>query len=486
MTAIKKVLHTCFLIPVPGTMVQGSKYIALLFLAVALSGCADIDGMSDEASITSFRVVSCHPEGIRTDAPVMTGNIITIPYKNNALACPDIITVDVAYTTEGSVVDVLVDAGDDPSALVFESRSATREISLITKSGVPVTYTVKLEIQQSELAILHFAVQHSAPAQAEVPPVGVLDFCGKTVTLMLAREAFPLTVIPDITLFDGASFKNYTPGDGLEFQTAGDTQTLTVMYGDEELNWTVRLEVAPQLPNSGFDEWFHAWLSPNETKEQIGRSAAELFWCTTNDPLAGFETTKVAGARGGAGDYAAQLHTNIKDVMGIRKLGAAGLFIGFFKLNLAYLDDPVRMTKMGRPFLMRPKKAVFSGKYTAGHPYYMQDPGTKTPVETSGNDQGSCRVRLEHWTDNAGRVLYNYVPVTPEEYETITRVIVGEGELIISPVPDWVRMDVPVSYRSALQVTHIIVDFASSKDGASFRGADGSILTVDNFELLYD
>ena len=441
--------------------------------------------MSDRAAITSFHVVSCQPEGIRTESPAITGNTITIPYKNNAYACPAI-TLNVAYTTEGKVVDVLVDAGGDPSTLVFESESATREISLIAESGVPVTYTVKLENRPSELSIFHFAVSNVAPPQAGVPPIGVLDYCGKTVTLMLPRDAFPLTVTPDITLFDGASFKNYTPGDGLEFQTAGDTQTLTVMYGDEELNWTVRLVVAPQLPNSGFDEWYHAWGSPNETKEQIGHSVTELFWCTTNDPLAGFETTKVAGERGSAGDYAAQLHTNIKDVLGIRKLGAAGLFTGFFKLNLSYLNDPVRMTKMGRPFLLRPTKAVFSGKYTAGHPYYMEDPATKRPVETSGNDRGSCRVRLEHWTGAGGQVLYNYMPATPEEYEAVNCEVVGEGELIISSVPDWVRMEVPVSYRSTLQVTHIIVDFASSKDGASFRGADGSVLTVDNFELLYD
>ncbi|MDR0737500.1 MAG: PCMD domain-containing protein [Prevotellaceae bacterium] len=468
-------------------MIQGSKYIALLFFAIALSGCADIDGMSDEASITSFHVMSCRPEGIRAESPVITGRTITIPYKNNAPSCPGIITVEASYATAGNVVDVLIDAGDDPSALVFEVNSAFREISLITKSGVPVTYTVKLEERQSELSIFHFEVQDFAPAHAGVPPVGVLNFCDKTITLLLARDAFPLTVTPAITLFEGASFKDYAPGAGLEFQTAGDVHTLTVMYDGEELDWTVRLDVAPQLPNSGFDDWFHAWSSPNETKEQIGRGAAELFWCTTNDPLAGFETTKVAGERGGAGDYAAQLHTNIKDVVGIRKLGAAGLFTGFFKLNLAYLDDPVRMTKMGRPFLLRPVKAVFSGKYTAGRPYYMQDPETKMPVETSGNDQGSCRVRLEHWTNSAGKVLYNYTPVTQEEYEAITREVVGEGERLISPVSNWTRMEVPVTYHhSTLQVTHIIVDFASSKDGASFRGADGSVLTVDNFELLYD
>jgi hypothetical protein len=271
----------------------------------------------------------------------------------------------------------------------------------------------------------------------------------------------------------------------LTFQTAGDTHTLTITDGEEELDWTVRLKVSPQLPNSGFDEWFHAWGPPNETKEQIGSNGSALFWCTTNDPLAGFETTKVTGERGAAGDYAAQLYTNIKDVLGIRKLGAAGLFTGFFKLNLSYLDTPVRMTKMGRPFLLRPKKAVFSGKYTSGHTYYVEG-SNHTPVVAPGNDQGSCRVRLEHWKDVAGKVLYDYEPVTETEYEAVTRIPVGKGELIIDPVSNWTHMEVPVSYQSPLSVTHIVVDFASSKDGAFFRGADGSVLTVDNFELLYD
>jgi hypothetical protein len=321
-----------------------------------------------------------------------------------------------------------------------------------------------------------------------MPAVGVINLYGRTVTLPLARASFPLTVTPDITLFPGASFKDYTPGADLVFDSPDDTHVLTVMCDGEKLDWTVRLDVAPQLPNSGFDEWFHAWPSPNETKEQIGSSAAALFWCTTNDPLAGFETTKVAGERGAANDYAAQLRTNVKDVLGIRKLGAAGLFTGFFKLNLAYLSDPVRMTKMGRPFLMRPKKAVFAGKYVAGSPYYVEDPGTHQPVEAAGSDRGSCRIRLEHWTDATGKVLYHYAPVTPEEYEDekITRTVVGKGKLIINPAPDWTDMEVPVHYSSDLQVTHIVVDFASSADGALFRGADGSVLTVDNFRLVYD
>jgi hypothetical protein len=463
-------------------MIRRSKYIALCFLAIALSDCADVDGMSDEAAITSFHVLSCQPEGIRAEAPVIAGNIITIPYKNNTRSCPDIITVKVSYITTGSVVDVLVDVGDDPSTLVFKGESAPPEISLITKSGVPVTYTVKLESRP----ILHFAVSSFEPEEAGMPAIGVLDFCSKTVTLMLSSKTFlPLTVIPDITLFNGGSFKNYAPGDRLTFQTASDTHKFTITDGEDEIDWTVRLEVAPQLPNSGFDEWFYAWGPPNALKEQIGRDGSALFWCTTNDPLAGFETTKVTGESGAAGDYAAQLHTNIKDVLGIRKLGAAGLFTGFFKLNLAYISTPVRMTKMGRPFLLRPKKAVFSGKYKAGNPYYEEDPATHAPVEASGNDQGSCRVHLEHWKDAAGKVLYNYEPVTEAEYEAVIRVPVGEGERIISPVSNWTRMEVPIVYKSDLPVTHIIVDFASSKDGASFRGADGSVLTVDNFELLY-
>jgi hypothetical protein len=461
---------------------QKNKYIVLLFLAMALSGCADIDGMSEEASITSFRVLSCSENiQIKTNNPDINGNVIILPYKRNVQSAPGVITVKVDYVTEGKVTDVLVDVGDDPYTLVFESESAAREISLITESGVPVTYKVKLENWQT----LRFEISSFTPPEAGMPPVGLVNLFDRMVTLVLAHDAFPLTITPNIVLFPGASFKNYVPGSDLVFNAPDDIHTLTVVYGEEELDWTVRLEVAPQLPNSGFDEWFHAWSPPNDTKEQIGPDATALFWCTTNDPLVGFETTKVTGEQGAPGDYAAQLRTNIKDVMGIRRLGAAGLFTGFFKLNLSYLDDPVRMTKMGCPFLLRPTKAVFSGKYTAGHTYYTQDPVTKAPVEASGNDRGSCLIRLEHWTDNAGKVLYNYVPVTQEEYDALNRTVVGEGELLINPVSNWTRMEVPVTYHSALQVTHIVVDFVSSEAGASFRGADGSTLTVDNFELVY-
>jgi hypothetical protein len=432
--------------------------------------------------MTSFHVISCEPADIHTDEPFISGNTVHIPFSGKLKFFP--ITIKATYTTEGKVVDVL---GDNPAALVFENEAAVQTISLIAESGLPITYTIKVEDKRSKTSILNFEVASFSPAEAEVPPVGLIDHVNNTITLMTARQAFPLTVTPAVTLPEGSSLQSNAP---LVFDEAATTRIITVEDEDgEKLDWTVRLSVAPQLPNSDFNQWFHAWPTPNDTKEQIGTSATDMYWCTTNDPFAGFETTKVAGEEGGAGDYAAQLRTNLKDVLGIRKLGSAGLFTGFFKLNLSYIDDPERMTAMGRPFLMRPKKVVFSAKYKVGAPYYVNDEKTNTPIAAQGDDEGSCRVRVEHWTDAAGNILYNYTPTTFDEYEAVTRTVLGDVELLIGPTPNWTNMEVLINYLSqyqSLPATHIILNFASSQAGAFFRGADGSTLTLDNVKLVYD
>lgn len=474
--------HLCF--SVSDCRVGKNKHALLLLLAfIFLHACADIDNLSDSASITSFSIISYAPTTVQLGEPVLENNIIRIPFSGNTELFP--VTITAALATDGYVADIL---GDDYQNLVFENASSIKEISLITKSGVPVTYQIRFDVDLGTSTIDHFAINSYSPASAEVPDIGMIEPLTATITVMMAREAFPLTVTPSITLLSGAYFDDYTPGDNLVFDDATSTHSLTVKNNDgSELQWTVRLQIAPQLPNSSFDHWYFAWNGSNADKEQIGVSATDAFWGTANDPVVGFETRKVPGELGVPGDYGAQLKTNIKDVIGIRKLGSASLFTGFFKLNLDYLDTPVRMTKMGRPFIMRPKKVIFSAKYIVGYPYYMKDPNNDNNIiQVPGDDRGDCNVRIEQWTDASGKILYNYNAKTPDEYEKVIRTVIGNGVLVIGPTPTWTRMEVPITYTSSLQATHIVVSFASSKDGMEFRGGDGSTLTVDNCILIYD
>ena len=48
------------------------------------------------------------------------------------------------------------------------------------------------------------------------------------------------------------------------------------------------------------------------------------------------------------------------------------------------------------------------------------------------------------------------------------------------------EMALPITYVSSEKPTHITIVFTSSKDGDLFTGAVGSILIVDDLELLYE
>ncbi len=454
-------------------------FSVLLFLPLlaCLSSCADMEALSSYAKITGFTIDSWTPAAPvqQLGAAEIKDLVIAIP-AGNVQAFP--LTVNASIATDGYVSEVL---GDDIHQLQFDQITSTQKISLITQSGVPVTYIVKLTCLDG---IASFTINNYQAMNLSA--VGQVNEMDNTVTVYAAQETFPLSVEPTITLQAGVQFKSYTPGTPITFASAATTYPLVLLYGEQEVTWTVKLVVAPQLPNYKLNDWYYAWPAPNETKEQPGLQN-QLFWCTTNGPLAGFGTTKVAGESGAAGDYAAKMETLIKGAVGIERYGASSLFTGFFEMDLSKLAEPEKMARMGRPFFLRPSGMRFSAQYTPGPKFYKGNP----PVEEPGTiDEGGAIIRLEHWTNERGQVLYNYNAVSGAEYDKVERTVVGAGELRITNTNNsgWKSLYVPLVYdqgKTNLPVTHIVINFPSSIDGAIFRVALNSVLLIDNVVLEY-
>ncbi len=401
---------------------------------------------------------------------------VRIPLPGAAKEFP--VTVNARITTEGYVADVL---GDDLRSLEFTDLLSIRQISLITQSGVPVTYKIRLDFINS------FALTAALPASAGIAQAGVIDWDERTMRIHAAVGDFPISVVPAFDFGSGVEVLDHS--GTYVFNDAATTYSIRLRYADDEEEvLSLGLSLSPQLPNSGFDQWFNPWPAPNADKEQPGTSSSRLFWCTTNDALAGFGTTKTTGESGPSGDYAARMATEIKGALGIERYGASGLFTGFFELDLALLSDPEKMARMGRPFLLRPSGFYFSAKYTPGPEFTNGSPPNVT-VEPNTVDRGGAHIRLEHWTDAAGKVLYNYSAVNGKEFAAIRKTVLGAGDMLIENTNNtWKRLFCSVNYdesKAGLPVTHIVLTFSSSNYGAEFRVALGSVLVVDNVEMTY-
>ena len=66
--------------------------------------------------------------------------------------------------------------------------------------------------------------------------------------------------------------------------------------------------------------------------------------------------------------------------------------------------------------------------------------------------------------------------------------MIAENEIATMGTKGWVHERLvfrPVPGRGHLLMTHLVVRMSSSWEGAEFKGANGSRLTVDNFKLIY-
>lgn len=227
-----------------------------------------------------------------------------------------------------------------------------------------------------------------------------------------------------------------------------------------------------QLPNSNFERWSksgQAWL--------VYGSGDKQFWSSGNEgtaTLAGNTTTNDNGS--------ARLET----ITAVGNLAAGNLFSGTFGgIDLAAMSANL---SFGKPFTYRPSKMKFEYKY---HPAIV-DGNTKSPELNKGdNDYAHVYIALCTWSSplavNPKKQLFNKddssVIAYGEFYTNKSTDDVTEGKL----GNGFVTKTVTLNYRKAdVKPTYILVVATSSKYGDYFAGAIGSVLWLDNLELVYE
>lgn len=171
------------------------------------------------------------------------------------------------------------------------------------------------------------------------------------------------------------------------------------------------------------------------------------------------------------------------------RIAAGNLFLGSFDTQNA-LKDAMKATCFGVPVNQKPLR--FTG-------YYKFQPGEKFQdrygIEVPGKvDAPDAYAVLYKNTDENGQpvTLYGDDVLTHENIVAIARV----PEFKVTGVADtcaWEHFDLPLEYRQNLDVTrlrnfgyNLTVVFTSSIEGATFCGAVGSTLLVDESTIIYE
>lgn len=227
-----------------------------------------------------------------------------------------------------------------------------------------------------------------------------------------------------------------------------------------------------QLPNANFERWSQsgkAWL--------VYGSGDTQFWSSGNEGTASLASNTTTNDNGSA---------RMESIMAVGKFAAGNLFTGTFGgIDLAALSADL---KFGKPFIYRPSKMKFEYKY---HPAII-DSNTKDPELKKGDkDYAHIYIALCTWSSpldvNPKKQLFNKdddnVIAYAEFYTNESTDDLTEGKLENGFIAKTITLD----YRKVdAKPTYVLVVATSSKYGDYFAGAVGSVLWLDNVELVYE
>jgi hypothetical protein len=303
-----------------------------------------------------------------------------------------------------------------------------------------------------------------------------IDESNRTISLLFANyippDSLPLSFTANFSLPAGATS---IPVSG---------EIITINSIDEQVKYTITAEDGSQvdyfvmlrdnqLPDSGFEDWYTAIGMNGSPFKEPGKSAKTTIWATANNG------TSIYGVYGtqpvvSGSNTIVQITTGETSPIPII---AGTLFTGKFDINGAinHPTDPKKATLFGIPFSLRPVAIKFMYAFQPGNRYIQAT--LKNPT----NIFGGFNV-----TDIPGEEDMFTAYAILEKRDGSDILEVGRAEIISGELQDVLKeITLPFNYSSAEKPTHISVVFASSKDGDLYKGAAGSILTVDDVELVY-
>ena len=260
-----------------------------------------------------------------------------------------------------------------------------------------------------------------------------------------------------------------------------DTDYVVRMVSGEEhsAEFDFHTEAAVQLPNSSYDAWFQnskgAWF-PRASED------AETWWDTANmgantlGPVNPTTPEDVFLAVAGEGKRAARLET--KSVLGV--MAAGNLYSGRYKGT----EGLSALLEFGVPFESRP---------IGLRGYYSYEPAVINKVDEPYEDlmgrTDMCQIyiMLTAWDKpfDVNSTKRQYIDMDDPDILAFRELVTDKstnGEW----VEFFIHLDDEAWRDKARKATHIVVISCASRYGNYFTGGVGSLLYVDEFELVYD
>jgi hypothetical protein len=253
-------------------------------------------------------------------------------------------------------------------------------------------------------------------------------------------------------------------------------------------SWTIKTFVAsatPQLSNGDLN----AWYKTSSGYYEPGSDAASTIWGTGN------QGTQILGKLAtvpydlGDGNLAAHMETYDLGLAGVplkTPIAAGSIFTGYFDSDKLDPTDPEAAVIFGTPFTGRPVKIRLKYSYVPGAVNKDRN-GNVLDYDDSCDIYAFLEVRLADTTQRLGTAWFRSNLNQPE-------LTTKELDFVYGPLndsyPDYMRADdvdfVPADSAAYMLPTHITFVASSSYDGANFAGAIGSLLIIDDVEMVYN
>lgn len=252
--------------------------------------------------------------------------------------------------------------------------------------------------------------------------------------------------------------------------------------------WTIEAFVAsatPQLDNNNLNFWYETATGYFEP----GESANNTIWATGNRGTQLLNRLATIPKDLGNGNLAAQMETLSNGPLGAvfgAPISAGSLFTGVFNPDDIDPTNPAAATEFGTPFAGRPSAIQFKYSYTPGEVNKAQN-GNVLDYSDAADIYALLEVRLDGETQRLATAWFRTDEL--QEDLVIIEIPFTYGELDGS-FPDYTQPEnglfVAAEQVDFILPTHITFVASSSFDGANFAGAVGSLLIVDDIELIYE
>lgn len=219
-------------------------------------------------------------------------------------------------------------------------------------------------------------------------------------------------------------------------------------------------------------EWMGNWATGN-SGYNLSMSKADAYDYPTAPYADGYK------------GYAVKLETRSTGSLGqTMKMGiaAGNLFIGYFDVGQA-LSNTLKTTNFGLPFDRKPLRFTGWYKYIPGKDFQDRE-GNIIPDQTDQADIYAVFYR-NHDSNGNPVMLYGDDVLTNKNIVAIARIDK------VNTTDEWTKFDINFNYTADVDPTelanrgyNLAVVFTSSNQGASFCGAIGSTLIVDEVEVV--